>query len=253
MRDQIVGDLEHFKNRIALCDEWLELAEKSAAKGGNGWGELVGDASKQLQRVSALYSMGATIDKVRSEYAELPDLASRDLNIDPRTKFNPAEMGSGFSDFLWVSALAALFDDADGAALLAEAVETFGMTDFLVDSFIGSLIEFREPSQTLQLEIISNFHGVKPVNRSHEPLKAAAELSAKDPGAASEALTKYVTKDWYRLHSWTTWHNGHKASRGSENYSGYWSFEGAAVAKVFGIDDSELETCKYYPWDLVHP
>ncbi len=35
-------------------------------------------------------------------------------------------------------------------------------------------------------------------------------------------------------------------------YTGYWSFEVGAVAKILGIDDSSLKDVKYYPYDLVH-
>ena len=35
-------------------------------------------------------------------------------------------------------------------------------------------------------------------------------------------------------------------------YRGYWAFEAAAVANVFGIDDRGLRGNRYYPWDLAH-
>ncbi|MDW3179831.1 MAG: DUF1911 domain-containing protein [Acidimicrobiia bacterium] len=253
VRDEVVADPAHFRRRLELCDEWRQLVEGAARDGGPEWGQRIGDASSQLHRVRALYSLGAPIAEVRAANVELPDLVSRQLQVNPMTPFNPAHVGGGFNDFLWVTSLAALFDDVEGALLLAGAVGRFNMTDFLIDSFIGSLIEFREPSQSLQLETISNFHGVKPTIRSHEKLKAVAELAATDQAAASAALTTYVTREWYPQHKWAAWHNQHSSRRGAKNYSGYWCFEGAATAKVFGIDDSPLENCKYYPWDLAHP
>lgn len=253
MRDRIISDPTHYERRIASNDEVRAIAEAMFEQGLRPPpGKMLGDAEHQLHRVRALYSMGASIDEVRSEYESLPQLFSQEVDLTPEELFNPAMVGGGFNDFLWVTALSVLFEDERGASLLAGAVERFGMTDFFVDSFIGSMIPFRDPSQTLQLEIISKFHGVDPVLRPHEPLKALAERAAIDPEAASDALTKYASKDWYRLHSWTGWYNKHKAPSAERVYSGYWCFECAAVAKVFNIDDAKLESSKYYPWDLAH-
>ncbi|WP_149023628.1 PoNe immunity protein domain-containing protein [Listeria rocourtiae] len=35
-------------------------------------------------------------------------------------------------------------------------------------------------------------------------------------------------------------------------YSGYWSYESGAIAKVLQLDDEVLKEVKYYPYDLVH-
>ena len=255
MRDQIIGEIAHFEERLALADEFRDASLKLHSNTGRfvDYGSMPGVREDELRRISAMYSLGAPISDIRGAFDNLPEWFSRELWHSPTSVDDPSTLGSSFNDFLWVAALTVLLDDAEGAAWLAEAVLRTGMTDFLVDSFLGSLIDFREPSQMLQMEIISNFHGVEPVTRSHEPLKAVAELAATDPGGSAAAFTKYVEKDWYQLHSWTGWHNKHKSRRGSENYSGYWCFEGAAVAKVFGVDDSSLEISKYYPWDLAHP
>ena len=250
MRDQF-RDTLHFEQRLALLDETRRTIAQMSADGIRpAYGYMVGDTSDQLKRVKSLYSLGAPTNEIHAEYRPLPEFVSGDLPISPTRRYDPTETGGAFNDFLWVASLAALFEDVDGATVPAEAVERTGMKDFLVDPFLGSLIEFREPSPSLQMEIISKFQGVNPIIRSHEPLKEAAELAASDRAAASAALTKYIAKDWYRLNSWTGWHGVHTSRRGSEKYSGYWCFEGAAVAKVFKLDDSSLETCKYYPWDL---
>ncbi|MDR2570707.1 MAG: DUF1911 domain-containing protein, partial [Oscillospiraceae bacterium] len=35
-------------------------------------------------------------------------------------------------------------------------------------------------------------------------------------------------------------------------YSGYWSYESGAVAKILRLDDTGWEDMKYYPYDMVH-
>lgn len=37
-----------------------------------------------------------------------------------------------------------------------------------------------------------------------------------------------------------------------DTYSGYWSYESGAIAKVLQLDDEVLKNVPYYPYDLVH-
>ena len=61
-------------------------------------------------------------------------------------------------------------------------------------------------------------------------------------------LKAYVTQKWYKAHKDTAWYNSHKSS--VNIYVGYWSFEVAAVAKIYGVSDSK--EWPYYPYDLVY-
>lgn len=64
----------------------------------------------------------------------------------------------------------------------------------------------------------------------------------------SKQLKEYMNA-WYSKHNGNTWCGTHEND--NENYAGYWSFEAAALAVVFGIDDSDLKDTDYYPYDLV--
>jgi len=61
---------------------------------------------------------------------------------------------------------------------------------------------------------------------------------------------KYIVEQWYVGHSDCGWYNSHLSKQ--KIYSGYWCFEGGAIAKVLGLDDSRLKNQQYYPYDLVH-
>lgn len=62
----------------------------------------------------------------------------------------------------------------------------------------------------------------------------------------SKFLEQYLSQKWYKGHKDDDWYNNHK----SKLYTGYWGFEIAAVAKIYGVPDSEK--WPYYPYDLVH-
>ena len=59
-------------------------------------------------------------------------------------------------------------------------------------------------------------------------------------------IKKYLSS-WF---SHCNFANFHKSDE--KLYFGYWSFEAGAIAKILGIDDSDLKDEPYYPYDLVH-
>lgn len=58
------------------------------------------------------------------------------------------------------------------------------------------------------------------------------------------ALCDYLV-GWYENHSGYAWYDSHKSS--SDTYCGYWSFEGAAIAIILELNESELKESCYYP------
>ena len=51
--------------------------------------------------------------------------------------------------------------------------------------------------------------------------------------------------NWYDNHKDYAWYNSHLSD--SDAYCGYWSFETAAIAKIFNMDETDLKKMKYYP------
>ena len=77
--------------------------------------------------------------------------------------------------------------------------------------------------------------------------KAILEI---DKEVAEKLIKHYLEKEWYQLHKDAGWYNSHKGD--GKGYSGYWSFETAAVVKIKGLDDSTFRDNEYYPKDLVY-
>lgn len=63
-------------------------------------------------------------------------------------------------------------------------------------------------------------------------------------------MLKNELRLWYNNHKDAYWYNSHKSK--ADTYCGYWSFEIAALAKIFNIDDTILRESQYYPYDLVN-
>lgn len=76
------------------------------------------------------------------------------------------------------------------------------------------------------------------------------EAARADRDRASGMLEELVTKHWGRAIRGQPWFGLHSDPR--LGYAGYWCYGIAAVAKMFGLDDSGLEGNKYYPYDLAH-
>ncbi|MBX8488104.1 PoNe immunity protein domain-containing protein [Pseudomonas cichorii] len=77
-------------------------------------------------------------------------------------------------------------------------------------------------------------------------------IYATEPGEASDLLRQYC-KEWYPAFGklQTNWHDSHLDIEGDDgNYVGYWAFEAAAIAFLYGIDDSKVDHM-VYPKDLV--
>jgi hypothetical protein len=66
---------------------------------------------------------------------------------------------------------------------------------------------------------------------------------------AKEMLKEYITKKYLKGHDDLDWP---KAAKEWSLYNGLWSYEAAAIAKLFEIDDSELKDNPNYPYDLAH-
>lgn len=104
--------------------------------------------------------------------------------------------------------------------------------DFLVDSY------------NLNRNMISS--GFQKEN----PYKAIAEiveLAKSNTEVASSKLVEYVEDKWIKGHADFGWADAHKRV----GYVGLWSFESAAISKIFQLDDKELKENNHYPYELV--
>ncbi|WP_189328074.1 PoNe immunity protein domain-containing protein [Flavobacterium sp. LM4] len=80
----------------------------------------------------------------------------------------------------------------------------------------------------------------------YDKLRKATKQS--DKNEAAKLVKFFLEKSFY--HKDMNSYNSHKSK--ANIYSGYWSFEAAAVVKILSLDDSSFANNQYYPKDLVH-
>jgi len=73
----------------------------------------------------------------------------------------------------------------------------------------------------------------------------------EDTMAKASFLAAYLEDRWYDANSEEDWWGLHER-QGGLKYRGYWAWEIAATARVYGLDDTALCSCRYYPVDLAH-
>lgn len=74
-------------------------------------------------------------------------------------------------------------------------------------------------------------------------------FNAHDKDKQIDHLIIYLKTKWYNGHSDAYWYNSHLSKEGT--YSGYWSYESGAIAKMLKLNDSTLKNVSYYPYNLM--
>jgi hypothetical protein len=80
------------------------------------------------------------------------------------------------------------------------------------------------------------------------------EVFDAQPGDRPQLMANFM-RSWYSQMRPVGWFGSHKETptvTGWTRYIGYWCFEGAAVVKLLGIDDSLFADNKYYPRDILN-
>lgn len=75
--------------------------------------------------------------------------------------------------------------------------------------------------------------------------KVFDNLNDLDLSSDKTATLQSYLDVWYDLHAEASWYDSHKEE--SETYVGYWSFESAALVKIFELDNRKLKTNRYFP------
>lgn len=124
----------------------------------------------------------------------------------------------------------------DKLSQLVKLADEEAMDDILFDSLVKACGLSRSICST-------GFQKEKPYSGMEEII----EIAMKDREGASIKLVNYITH-WLQGHSDYGWTRAHKRY----GYVGLWSFEAAAIAKIFDLDDSKLKEDNHYPYDLAH-
>lgn len=90
----------------------------------------------------------------------------------------------------------------------------------------------------------SHFQKENPYKETQEIIN----MSLFNQEKASEFLKNYVDNNWLQGHLDFGWKEAYKKA----GYVGLWSFESAAIAKIFKLEDRNLKNNNHYPYDLAH-
>jgi hypothetical protein len=203
---------------------------------GNKNGVQANIISRAVGKMVTTYSNGGTKEEVMEALL---------LTVDSIDKWF-MWTGRFLNDFtyysiLWVVSIAILLDlDQSEFEKLSTKVEKFKIQDRL----LNFLISYR---QSNWMDNSNQFIQKKP----YEKLKRAIDESEESAGILE--LQAYLkTEVWYDGHKEVAWHNAHLAPVLDSVYTGYWSWEAAALVKVKGWNDEKLKDNEYYPYDAVH-
>jgi len=172
-----------------------------------------------LSCTKSAYSVGAALDEVYSWYL-------RSLHYYKEV----CTSADSTFDVIDLLSMGVLFQRSKAGFLpaLETITEKFASGDGMISFLLGHLQERSGDASPSQLDYFNR------LMKGEEPSKVLSdELS-----------------QWYRHHKAAHWYNSHNSK--SNSYCGYWCYEIAALAKIFGVDDAPFAHDPYYPYDLAH-
>lgn len=201
--------------------------------------------SSLIRRMKAKYSLGLPIHTLLDEYDESLDLIEKYWSGNNKFVGNNNEVLDQYSlgnydNILWMLSIGYLLDvTEDRFKILVNAIDSDNVKDKLYEFIISSKIASRSKIENESYKYGFELYG-----------KLRQAIGTDDKSKASELVKTFLEKDWYKEHKNSGWYNNHTNKHNT--YSGYWSFETAAVVKIMGLDDSAFINNQYYPKDLVH-
>ena len=184
---------------------------------------LVSLFNSKLRQLVVAYSQGKSKTDLVGLYQEYLDF------------FNAYdyEIYNSYVKNLWIACLGYLLDiDPNRMMNFKEKILASKFNDYLISTVLNQIFG--------DVGIMSNFFMPDPYSKLEPILQLGA---SSDP----ISIKNYLERDWYQGHAGLFWHDTHMRKR---TYLGYWSFETAALVRMFGLDDSDLIGVDYYPSDL---
>ncbi|KZE38931.1 hypothetical protein AV656_08510 [Bhargavaea cecembensis] len=179
-----------------------------------------------FSKLEALYSAGHPINEVRDFFLDVIEVLEKSWN------------GENYERMLCMLSIGVMLDVENGQFdRLVSLVRKYNVQDGLLEFLIKGK-ERRD--KTFRGELLYE----RPV------AKLAEVIGNQDKEEQLKKLKLYLEKYWYTGHSDSGWYDSHKHR--DPIYSGYWSFESEAVAKILELDDSNLKDVPYYPYEMVH-
>lgn len=176
---------------------------------------------------NALYSSGAPLESIREFFPKVLH------SMKPVWNSN-----RGYVEMVWMVSIGIMLDiPKEEMRELERMIADDGIKDYLID-FLFSYYnkDWERSAENFKFEI------------PYKSLYSVINASNKEESLSH--LKNYLIKEWYQGHKDTGWYDTHKSSE--DIYSGYWSFESGAIAKILELDDHILKDVPYYPYDMVH-
>lgn len=189
--------------------------------------------AKEVRVYGAIYSLIKANYTKGCECESLEELYKEGMEIVPLISDK-----MGYIDFIQFFSLGVLLgipkDDMQG---LVNAIDKQEINDILLDYIVKSY--------GLKRLINSDKYDF---GAPYNILTDVVSVSHYDKVKACSLLKEYIETKWLDGHAKFGWKTLHTKA----GYVGLWSFEAGAVAKILGLDDSELKNSNHYPYDLVH-
>jgi len=230
-------DEKYFLRELDRINRWLKRDEGDDKKLLEEGGEL------KPSHYYSYYSTG--IKKLEVLYAlrDKPIGKTEEVYLKSLEKFIKSwdEHFDVYADILNVVSLAILFEIPDKQ--FQEIEQFVNKTDnnpnlkhWKSDALIGFMLNSRNSEREVPSKVYANQY------------RFLNKITKMPPDKAIEGLKEYL-EEWYDNNKKAPWYNTHLREWG---YSGYWSWEAAAIAKIMNLDDVNLKDTPYYPYDIVH-
>ncbi len=198
-----------------------------------------------IRRMKAKYSVGFPIGSLLEEYNQALDLiaqywAGNCKFVGKRNEVLDQYSLGNYDTILWMLSLGYLLNvPEDRFMKLVNTIDKDCVKDKLYEFIIAAKIKSRA-----KISEESYKYGFILFGSIREA------ISTDDLAIATNLIRIYLEKEWYKEHKKQGGFENHNNNH--DTYSGYWSFEAAAVVKIMGLDDSSFINNQYYPKDLVH-
>lgn len=136
-----------------------------------------------------------------------------------------------YSDAVTLLSFAAMLDKPQGSEALAQRLDKVYGTDKLLHG-LATYIESSRAEWAGSYRFPEVYNGLDVV------------IGAADASGREKALLDYL-QGWYGRCSGFAWYDTLESPR--DTYYGYWSFESAAIAKIFGLNAEHLSRSEYFP------
>jgi hypothetical protein len=203
-----------------------------------------------LRIIAAKYSLGvATFEEMKIDLCKGIQLLNECM-VDNNGKFYYSKKKEYWDQYyvnthqeiLQYISLAYLLEIPESdCKVLINIIDRDNTSDDLLEFIIKTRFSNRE-----QKGLSQNGNEFTNLKVYYDKLDKATKLA--DKVESSKLVKQFLEKDYY--HKYLNFYNSHKNEWHS--YSGYWSFEAAALVKIMDLDDSSFINNQYFPKDLVH-